>query len=133
MEDSPDQSNKVSSSVKVPVIEEHVRYTTQQRQTGKVRITKQVHEDIIDVDESVTHEKVEIERVPVNQYVDEAPPSVRYENDVMIVSVLEEVLVKRLLLVEELHVRKIQETETDKKELTLRKETVEIHRDQEEN
>lgn len=132
MEDSPNQSKKVDSSINIPVIEEHVRFTTQQRETGKVRITKQVHEDTVDVDESVTHEKVEIERVPINQYVDEAPPSVRYEDDVMIVSVLEEVVVKRLLLVEELHVRKIRETETDKKEIILRKETVQVHRDQEE-
>ena len=42
----------------------------------------------------------------VNRYVDEAP-AVRYEGDTMIVPVLREemVVTKRLLLVEELHVR----------------------------
>ena len=48
-----------------------------------------------------------VERVPVDQFVDEAP-QVRTEGDVTIIPVLEEryVLEKRLVLVEELHIRR---------------------------
>lgn len=118
-----------SESKTIPVIEERVTYDTQREQTGRVRITKQVHEETVDVDESTTREKVNIERVPMDRFVDEAPPSVRHEGDVMIVPVVEEVLVKRLRLVEELHIRKTTETHTDTNEVVLRKEQLLVERD----
>ena len=122
------KSEPTTSQIKIPVIEEYIDYDTEQHQTGKVRITKQIHEETIDVDDSVTQEKVEIDHIAINQFIDVAPPAVRYEDNVMIVPVLKEVWVKRLFLVEELHVRKVKETETQKKQVTLRKEEVHIHR-----
>ena len=114
--------------ITIPVIEEQVTFKVQSQETGKVRITKQVREEVVEVDEPVTYEKVDIERVPINEYVD-TPPSVRYEEDVTIIPVLREVMVKRILLVEELHVRKTKETSSEKRQFTLRKEEVQIQRD----
>ena len=130
MNDTPHLPEGDTPPTKIPVIEERIRYDTQQRQTGKVRISKQVHEETVEIDETVTRQEVKVERIPINQYVDAVPP-VRHEGEVMIVSVLEEVMVKRLLLVEELHISKTSTTETDQREVTLRKETVQIHRDPE--
>jgi len=113
----------------IPVVEEQAFVNKQVVQTGKVRITKRVsqHEELID--EPLLREEVTVERVPVNQYVDQAP-QVRNEGDVMIIPVVQEQIVmqKRLVLVEELRVRK-QTVETHQPQsVTLRKETVDVIR-----
>ena len=118
------------SPVKIPVIEEYISHEVQRHETGKIRVTKHVHEEVVDVDESVTYEKADVERVPINEYVDTLPLPVRHEDDVIIVPVLKEVLVKRILLVEELHIRKTKETQHDTRQVTLRKEEVRVHRDE---
>ena len=114
----------------IPVIEEHIDYEVRQHKTGKVRIAKRVKEEVVDVEETLIQEHVHVERVPMNQFVDTLPPPMRQENDVTIVPVLKEVMVKRVLLVEELHIRKTKETKQDTQQVTLRKEEVQIHRDQ---
>jgi uncharacterized protein (TIGR02271 family) len=113
----------------VPVIEEQAIISKQVVQTGKVRISKRVsqHEELID--EPLLREEVTIERVPINQYVEQTP-QVRHEGDVMIIPVVQEQIVmqKRLVLVEELRVRK-QIVETHQPQsVSLRKETVDVIR-----
>lgn len=90
----------------VPVIEEVVRLEKQTVETGRVVIRKHVHTETQTVDVPLREEQVNVQRIAVNRYVDEAP-AVRYEGETMIVPVLREeiVVTKRLLLVEELHVR----------------------------
>jgi hypothetical protein len=72
---------------------------------------------------SLLREEVDIHRVPVNQYVDEAPP-IRYEDDRIIIPVLEEVLhvAKRLLVKEEVVVTK-RRTQVAAEQRELRQET----------
>ena len=113
----------------IPVIEEEAFLDKRVVETGKVRISKRVseHEELID--EPLFREEVSVERVPINQYVDQLP-QVRQEGDVMIIPVVQEQLVmqKRLVLVEELRVRK-QVVETHQPHsVTLRKETVDVTR-----
>ena len=124
-----DANQPIEDSVTIPVVEEYIDYDVQRKETGKVRITKQVREEVVDVDESTTYERAEIERIPVNEYVD-VVPEVRQEGEVMVVPVLREVMVKRVLLVEELHIRKTKETQHNTRQVTLRKEEVQIHRDE---
>ena len=121
-------SNQSAESVTVPVIEEQVRVDVQEEITGKVRISKSVTTETVSVEAPYTQENVTVERVAVNEYVDDAIPSVRYEGDTMIVPVLQEVLVKRTLLVEELRVTKVREQASENEEITLRKETVNVER-----
>ncbi|MCY7350676.1 MAG: YsnF/AvaK domain-containing protein [Cytophagaceae bacterium] len=113
--------------VTIPVIEERVVVGKEVVETGTVRITKRVstHDETIDV--PLTHQEVRVERVAVNQYVD-APPEVRHEGDVMIIPVLREVMVKRFLIVEELHVRKHYVKTQATQSVTLRKEEVLVER-----
>ena len=68
-------------------------------------------------------ETVEVTHVPVDRVVERAP-EIRTEGDVTIVPVLEEVLVveKRLVLKEELHIRRRVATETVAVPVTLRKQ-----------
>ena len=115
--------------VVIPVIEEKVFVEKQTVETGKVRISKRVseHEELIDL--PLFREEVTVERVPVNQYIDQ-PPTVRNEGDVMIIPVVEEQIVmqKRLVLIEELRVKKqIVETRNEQS-VTLRKEKIDIKR-----
>ncbi len=63
------------------------------------------------VDEELTYEQVVVERVAIGRVVDAVPP-VRQQGDVMIMPVVEEelVLVRRLVLKEEVHVRRVRTT-----------------------
>jgi uncharacterized protein (TIGR02271 family) len=90
-----------------PVIQEEVIVDKQVIETGKVRISKRIseHEELVDV--PLFREEVVVERVPVNLFVEEPPP-VRQEGDTMIIPVVREEIIiqKKILLVEELRVRK---------------------------
>ncbi len=112
-----------------PVIEEQAFVDKRVIETGKVRISKQIseREELIDV--PLFREEVTVERVPVNQYVDQ-PPQVRHEGDVMIIPVVQEQLVmqRRLVLVEELRVRKQVVESHQPQTVILRREDVDIRR-----
>lgn len=94
---------------------------------GKVVIDKRVeivpHEANIDVGT----DRVDVERIPVNREVDQ-PPSTRQEGDTLIVPVVEEVLVvtKRYRIVEEVHVHKYRDVQTETFQEDLKREVVEV-------
>lgn len=115
----------------IPVIEEQVHVDKEVVETGSVYIYKDVHEEEVSVDLPYSHEEVEIERVPVNEYAEGTPPPIRYEGEKMIIPVLKEVLVveKRIMVVEELHItkRRIENKETQK--INLRREEIKVDRD----
>lgn len=113
----------------VPVVAEELSVEKRKVETGRVRITKTVHEHQEVVDELLLQEEVDVRRVAINQVVD-APPPVRYEGDTMIIPLLEEVLVveKRLMLKEELHVSKRQTSTHQPQQVTLRREEATIER-----
>ncbi len=96
---------------------------------GGVRVRKLVHEETVVVDEAVTTETAEVERVAVGRPVD-APPAVRHEGETTIVPVLEERAVMRtqLVLVEEIRITRRRETRAVPREVTLRREEVVVER-----
>jgi uncharacterized protein (TIGR02271 family) len=113
----------------MPVLVEDLDVQKRLVETGKVRITKVVHEREAVVDEPLFHDKVAITRVPMQRVVD-GPVPVREENGTTIISVVEEVLMveKRLMLREEIHIRK-QRIETHQPQrITLRSEEVQVER-----
>jgi uncharacterized protein (TIGR02271 family) len=113
----------------VPVLVEELEVQKRLVETGKVRITKVVHERETLVDEPLFHDNVAITRVPMQRVVD-GPVPVREENGTTIISIVEEVLVveKRLMLREEIHIRK-QRIETHQPQrITLRSEEVRVER-----
>lgn len=113
----------------IPVTEESVRVETRTVEKGRVQLHKTVYEHTELVDYPLHVEEVEIERVPINQVVDE-PVAVRYEGDTTIVPLLEEVLVveKRLVLREEVHIKKLHKEVRAPQEVPLRQERIEINR-----
>ena len=117
--------------ITIPVIEEQLKVDKKVIET-KVHVSKVVHENVENYSIPYTEEKVSVERVPKNEFIDSLPPAIRYEGDVMIISVLKEVPVieKRVMLVEELRVTKTKTEKTETHQLSLRKEEVEVKRTQ---
>jgi uncharacterized protein (TIGR02271 family) len=105
----------------VPVMAEALEIDKRRVETGRVRISKVVHEREEVVDQPLLSEEVSIERVPIHRFVDEAIP-IRYEGNTMIISLLEEVPVveKRLMLKEELRITRRQGEAHQPVRVTLR-------------
>jgi uncharacterized protein (TIGR02271 family) len=113
----------------IPLAEERVTVTKREVETGRVRIQVSVEERQEDVPVELAHDEVEVERVAVNKAVSHLP-SVRLEGSTTIIPVVEEVVVveKRLILVEEIHVRRKSVAETRQIPVMLRSEQVQVDR-----
>jgi uncharacterized protein (TIGR02271 family) len=111
----------------IPLAEERVSVTKREVETGRLRIQVSVEERQDSVPVELAHDEIEVERVPVNRAVSQLP-SVRLEGSTTIIPVVEEVVVveKRLILVEELHVRRKSVSETREIPVVLRSEQVRI-------
>lgn len=107
------------ASEELSVVRQPVQKTTRVR----VRATESDHV----VDEPLADERVEVERVPINRAVD-AVPEVRTEGDTTIIPVMREELVvqRRLLLAEEIHLRRVRSTKRHREVVRLRHEEAEI-------
>jgi uncharacterized protein (TIGR02271 family) len=119
-------------SARIPVVEEKLKVGVRKEEIGKVRAVKKVHEEDLIVSGPVINQDVQVQRVPLNQYVDKAP-RIRHEGNTMIIPVVrEEVIVStRLVLVEEVRITRRQVEETIEKPITIRKEEVVIERSSE--
>ncbi|MFL5338300.1 MAG: DUF2382 domain-containing protein [Geminicoccaceae bacterium] len=117
------------ASEPILVVEERPVVRKRRRVTGAVRVRTRVREGTEVVDRPVTIEEVEVERVPVDRWVDQ-PAEVREEGDVTIIPVHAEVLVveKRLKLVEEIRVRRRRSEERRRAEVVLRSEEALVER-----
>ena len=112
----------------IPVVEERARIERRDRVVGRVRVFTRTHEQDVELAETLRSSRVEVTRVPVETFVDEVP-DVREEDGVTIVPVMEEVLVRRLLLREEVHIRRVEEEREVRETVTLRTQEPEIERD----
>ena len=89
--------------------------------TVRVETITRAREQIVETE--LTHERVEIEHVPVGRFVDRMP-EIRTEDDVTIIPVVEEVAVveRRLVLKEEIHMRRVRIGERHRETVTLRQQ-----------
>jgi uncharacterized protein (TIGR02271 family) len=117
------------ASAVIPVVAEELQVGRQVVETGRVRVTKVVHEDQETVDQPTVTEEVVVERVPVNQFV-EAAPAPRQEGETLVLPVLEEVVVvqRKLLLKEEVRVTKRRTESRQPQTVSVRREEVKIER-----
>jgi stress response protein YsnF len=113
----------------IPLVEEHVSATKRKVETGRVRVSTHVDEHIEVVRQKLERDEVEIERVPVNREIRDMP-QIREEKGVTIVPVVEEVLVveQKLMLVEEIRLRRTRSYEKYEKPVTLRAQRAELER-----
>jgi uncharacterized protein (TIGR02271 family) len=114
---APDQTSETA----LPLLAEEVSVSKQVVETGRVQVSRVTHEREQLIDELLAHETVEIDRTPIGRHVD-TMPAVRNEGDTVVIPIVEEVLVieRRLLLKEEVRVRRVRSTERHQESVTLR-------------
>jgi stress response protein YsnF len=130
LEDALRSNPQTLSEEVIPLAEEIATVGTRQVVTGRVRV-RTVADTIDEIAHAdLQHDDVEVTRVPIDKVVETAP-QIRTEGDVTIVPVLEEVLVveKRLVLKEEVHIRRRIQTESVDVPVTLRKQRAIVERD----
>ena len=105
----------------IPLLAEEVAVSKQVVETGRVQVARVTHEREQLIDELLAHETVEINRTPIGRQVD-TMPAIRDEGDTLVIPIVEEVLVieRRLLLKEEVRVRRVRSTERHQESVTLR-------------
>lgn len=113
----------------VPVYAEEVSVAKRRVVTGQVKVGTVTKESEQLVEELLEHEHVEIERTPIGKQVDKAPP-VREEGDTLIIPILEEIVVveRRLLLKEEVRVRRAREKQPYQERVVVRRQEAVITR-----
>jgi stress response protein YsnF len=113
----------------IPVVEERAVVLKRKKLTGGMRVRTVVREDEEVIDEPLTTEEVEVERVPLDRWVD-APVPVRQEGLTTIITLLEEVVVveKRLRATEEVRITKRRTTRQASQHVTLRREEAVVER-----
>ena len=114
----------------IPLVEGRVSATKREIETGRVRVRTRVEERQEIVRADLARGPVEIQRVPINVEV-AAMPAVRREGGTTIVPIVEEVLVveKKLMLVEEVRLRRTRSIEEHTQPLTLAAQRAEIERE----
>lgn len=132
-QDRPQQTdNRVAGNPDDQVIRLHAEEATigkQRKVTGRVKVTTitRQHEQLLE--EMLERDRIEIERVPVGRQVEHTPP-VREEGDSLVIPIMEEVVVveRRLVLKEEVHVRRKRETQPYQERVIVRKQEAVITR-----
>nr|WP_321983825.1 DUF2382 domain-containing protein [uncultured Lichenicoccus sp.] len=112
------------------LLHEEAIVVTRRRVVGDtVRIETVTREHQQQIETSLVQERVEIEHVPVGRMIERAP-EIRTEGDVTIIPVVEEVLVveRRLVLKEEIHMRRVRVSEPHQQMVTLRRQEAVVTR-----
>lgn len=115
----------------IPLVEERVTVGKRTVETGKVRVRAQVERHIDIARVQLDHERVQITRVPKDEEV-ALPPDVREEGEVTIFPVVEERLVvtKRLVLVEEVHIKRVRTSEEARQPVELARQRAIVEREE---
>jgi stress response protein YsnF len=116
-------TSESNEEIVVPLHEEGVSIAKKRVVTGPLRISTVTHQEEALVDETLTQENVEVERTAVNRFVDRMP-SVREEGETLVIPIVEEILrvERRLLLKEEVRVRRTWATRRHEERVKIRKQ-----------
>jgi uncharacterized protein (TIGR02271 family) len=123
------QVQVVEDEAVLRLLEEELSVERRRVESGRLRIHRATREVVHSVDEELSHEHHEVERVAVGRFVDQRP-EVRETDDEIIIPVVEEVLVveRRLRLTEEIRIRKKQVLERHREDVVLRVQDASISR-----
>jgi uncharacterized protein (TIGR02271 family) len=113
----------------VPLVAEELQVGKRLVESGRVRLRTVVTERQETVDVALMREEIDVERIEIGTFVDQAPV-VRREDGVLIIPLLEEVLVveKRLRLTAEIRVQLRKTTVREPQQVTLRREEIAVDR-----
>ena len=111
----------------LPVGEERLRVGKRKVETGRVRVSTRTEERQQPIREELLREEVAVERVRIDRFSD-TEPQMRQDGDVLIVPVFEEVLVKRILVREELRITRKRRVDKVGELVTLKHQNVVVER-----
>ena len=111
----------------LPLHAERLEVRRQVRQTGEVRVAVHTSSRDRQVDEQLARREVLLEHVAIDRFVDEMP-QIREEGETTIIPVVEEILVRRLFLKEEVRITRIATTHAHREMVTLRYQDVVVSR-----
>jgi stress response protein YsnF len=113
----------------IPVVEEELKVDRREVQTGRVRVRTVPEEHTVVASERLVRTDVAIEHVPIDEEIG-AVPEVREDGETVVIPVVEERLVKRLFLGEEVRLTRRASTEQFEQPVQLRAQRVAIEREQ---
>jgi stress response protein YsnF len=126
----PDQEQQ-TKDLRVPLHVEEISVSRREIKKANVQVAlvTETREQLIN--EELTHVRVEIERVPIDRAVEVAPPT-RQEGDITIIPVVEEIVVveRRLVLKEEVRVRRVSTKEQHQETVVLRQQEAVVTREE---
>ena len=117
-----------ADQVRVPLFEERLRVEKVEVETERIRVRTVVDEHSETIEEVLQTGRLDVRRIAFDQEVSEAPAP-RQDCDILIVSIVEERLVKRLFLVEEVHVTQSSHAEAVRIPVSLRRMRAVVEQD----
>ncbi|QCR38589.1 hypothetical protein C1N62_20250 (plasmid) [Nissabacter sp. SGAir0207] len=125
--------SRLVEEASIPLAQEKLDVTKQQVVSGRVTVTRKTVHHEHPINEMLRHEQVEVQRVPKGERVD-TMPTIREEDGVTIIPVVEEEIevIRRLVLKEELHIKKVAIHKPFQDSVTLRSQEVSIDRQEDE-
>jgi uncharacterized protein (TIGR02271 family) len=121
--------NEKVESLTVPVIEEELKLGRETVETGRVRVRTVPEERLETVSSPLLRTEVLVERIPMEEEADGVPP-VRDEGETIVVPVVEERLVKKLFLVEEVRLSRRASAQDVDQQIKLRSQRVSVEREE---
>jgi stress response protein YsnF len=116
----------------IPVAEETITISKRQVEVGQVRVSLTTDVEQMVAREMLRGRRVEVERVAVGRALaeGETPPQTREEGDTLVIPVIEEiaVVVKRLVLREEVRLRFVQTEVPFEQEVDVRRQRATVER-----
>jgi uncharacterized protein (TIGR02271 family) len=109
---------------------ESVDVSKRQVVTGRVRVSVETKTSQRTVTEDLLRQTVDVERILIGTVTDTMPEP-REEGDVLIIPIVEEVLVRRFLVREEVRIRRNRFVEQHSEDVTLRHQDVVVTREAE--
>ncbi len=117
-----------TDEVRVPLVEERVQIEKVEVETDRVRVRTIVDEHSENVEQVLQTGRLDVRHIPLDQEVAEAPAP-RQDGDTLIVSIVEERLVKRLFLIEEVHITQSSHAEAVSVPVSLRRMRAVVEQD----
>ena len=129
-----DATTEAGGAVEVLALHAEQAAVSKRVRKTQVRVarTTRTRQQLVETD--LAHDQVVVERVAIGRVVD-AMPDIRQEGDVTIVPVVEEVVVveRRLMLKEEVHLRRVRTTQRHVETVMLREQDIAVTRTELEN
>lgn len=119
-----------AQDVVVPIYQERACVSKRRVVTSRVKVSRVTHQSERLLTETLARQQVKIDRIPIGKLID-AVPKIREEGDAIIIPIVEEIPVveHRLVLTEEVWVRRVRSKENHRERVTLRCQKAVITRD----